>query len=60
MVSRSNSRYELYTKQRSIDKMTPNQLAVYFAADMVFADIDIPYGRYHCCRYGRTPLSHCT
>ena len=28
-----------YTKQRSIDTMTPNKLAVYSVADMVFADM---------------------
>ena len=35
-----------YTKQRSIDTMTPNKLAVYFVVDMVVADIDFPCGRY--------------
>ena len=59
-----------YTKQRSIDTMTPNKLAVYSVADMVLADmvladIDFPCGRYgfllwpisSCCgRYGRTPM----
>jgi len=41
-----------YTKQRSIDTMTPNKLAVYFCgrytvlADMVVVDIDFPCGRY--------------
>jgi len=33
-------------KQRSIDTMTPNKLAVYFVADMVLAYIDFPCGRY--------------
>ena len=43
-------------KQRSIDTMTPNKLAVYFVADMVLAymvvaGVDFPCGRYgfFCC-----------
>ena len=74
MAYRSNARFHVkihdmdwaYTKQRSIDTMTPNKLAVYFVADMVLADmivadIDFPCGRYgfllwpisSCCgRYG--------
>jgi len=45
-----------YKKQRSIDTMTPNKLAVYFVADMVLAymvvaGVDFPCGRYgfFCC-----------
>ena len=44
----SNARFHIqiqdtdYTKQRSIDTMTPNRLAVYFVADMVVADIVAP------------------
>jgi len=43
----SNARFHVqiqdtdYTKQRSIDTMMPNKLAVYFVAD-----IDFPCGRY--------------
>ena len=51
LAYRSNARFHVeihdtdwaYTKQRSIDTMTPNKLAVYFVADMV------------CGRYRRTP-----
>ena len=41
----SNARFHIqiqdtdYTKQRSIDTMTPNKLTVYFVADMVVADM---------------------
>ena len=67
----SNARFQVqiqdtvYTKQRSIDTMTPNKLAIYFVADMVVADIDFPCGRYgfllwpisSCCgRYGLWPI----
>ena len=38
-------------KQRSIDTMTPNKLAVYFVADMVLADMVVADIDFPCSRY---------